>query len=256
MNLAAWPTKGAAFAALMCACAALWFPLSSSANGSTAAAASPSKITWASLSAAQRLALQPLQKDWHTLTADRQKTWVEVAARMPIMSGEERSRVRERMAEWARMTPSQRARARLQFQDFRQWPSEDRQAIWEAYLALSETERAQLAGQAQRNKSGKSMATPMREAGTARSKPKTNLISTPSQVTLGRKSVAPTVVQIKPGATTQLISRTVSPPPHHQPGLPKIAATANFVDPQTLLPKRGPQAAAMAVSSAAAPAHP
>lgn len=256
MNLDAWLTKGAAFAALMCACAALWFPLSSSANGSTSAAASPSKITWASLSAAERQALQPLQKDWHTLTADRQKKWLEVAARMPIMSDEERGRVRERMAEWARMTPAQRAQARLQFQEFRQWPSEDRQARWEAYLALSDTERAQLAGQAQRGGAAKNTAVTEREPHSARSEPKTNLINTPSQVVSTKKSVAPTVVQIKPGATTQLISRTVSPPPHHQPGLPKIAATANFVDPQTLLPKRGPQAAAMAVSSATAPAHP
>jgi hypothetical protein len=212
--------------------------------------------TWASLSAAERQALQTLQKDWHTLTADGQKKWLEVAARMPIMSDDERSRVRERMAEWARMTSSQRAQARLQFQEFRQWPSEDRQARWEAYLALSEAERARLAGQAQRSGTAKPAATTERESATLRSEPKTNLINTPSQGTSAKKSVAPTVVQIKPGATTQLISRTVSPPPHHQPGLPKIAATSNFVDPQTLLPKRGPQAAAMAVSSGQAPVHP
>ena len=256
MNPSAWPIRGAALTALMCACAVFWFPQPSAANGSAALAASPSKITWASLSAAQRAALQPLQKDWHTLTADRQKKWLEVAARMPIMSDEERGRVRERMAEWARMTPAQRAQARLQFQEFRQWPTEDRQARWEAYLALSDTERAQLAGQAQRGVAAKATAVTEREPLSTRSEPKTNLINTPSQAVSTKKSVAPTVVQIKPGATTQLISRTVSPPPHHQPGLPKIAATANFVDPQTLLPKRGPQAAAMAVSSATAPAHP
>lgn len=256
MKPSVWPIRGAALTVLMCACAVFWFPQPSAANGSTAMAASPGKAAWASLSGAEKQALQPLQKDWHTLTADRQKKWLEVAARMPIMSDEERGRVRERMAEWARMTPSQRAQARLQFQEFRQWPSEDRQARWEAYLALSETERAQLAGQAQRSGAAKPTAVTERDPVSARSEPKTNLISTPSQVMSTKKSVAPTVVQIKPGATTQLISRTVSPPPHHQPGLPKIAATANFVDPQTLLPKRGPQAAAMAVSSGEAPAHP
>jgi hypothetical protein len=34
------------------------------------------------------------------------------------------------------------------------------------------------------------------------------------------------------------------PPVHTQAGLPKLAATPNFVDPATLLPKRGPQGAA------------
>ena len=256
MNHTARHSNSPALVAVMCACVALWLPQSSAASGSAAVAASPGKVIWTSLSAAERQALQPLQKDWHTLTADRQKKWQEVAARMPIMTDEERGRVRERMAEWASMTPSQRAQARLQFQEFRQWPTEDRQARWEAYLALSEAERAQLAGQAQRSGAAKPANTKELAASSARSEPKTNLIATPSQVIPNKKSVAPTVVQIKPGATTQLISRTVSPPAHHQPGLPKIAATANFVDPQTLLPKRGPQAAAMAVSSGEAPVHP
>jgi len=256
MTFADGHLRGAALAAAVAACAALWFTEPAAANGSVATAASPGKTAWTSLSAAERQALQPLQKDWHTLTADRQKKWLEVAARMPIMSDDERKRVRERMAEWARMTPAQRAQARLQFQEFRHWPSEDRQARWEAYLALSESERAEFAGQAQRSGTPRPLAGADRETGAARSEPKTNLISSAHQGAVTKKSVAPTVVQIKPGATTQLISRTGSPPPHHQPGLPKIAATANFVDPHTLLPKRGPQAAAMAVSSGEAPFHP
>ena len=256
MTTRAWHIRGTALATLVFACFALKLPLPAMASDSAAVAASPSKVAWSSLSAAEKQSLQPLQRDWASLSADRQKKWLEVAARMPIMSDEERSRVRERMAEWARMTPSQRAQARLQFQEFRQWPLEDRQARWEAYLALSETERAQLAKQANRNGAAKPAGGVERDSSSTRSEPKTNVIATPNQVTLNKKSVAPTVVQIKPGASTQLISRIVSPPPHHQPGLPKIAATANFVDPQTLLPKRGPQAAAMAISSGEATTHP
>jgi hypothetical protein len=45
-----------------------------------------------------------------------------------------------------------------------------------------------------------------------------------------------------------------APPAHHQTGMPKIAATPGFVDPATLLPKRGPQGAA--VRSAAASSEP
>ena len=114
------------------------------------APSSPGQITWASLSGPQKRDLQPLQKDWASLTTDRQQKWLEVAARMPIMTDDERERVRERMFEWARLSPSQRGQARLQFQEVRQWPTEDRQARWEAYLALSDDERTALVGQAQR----------------------------------------------------------------------------------------------------------
>ncbi len=167
---------------------------------------------------------------------------------MPIMTDEERERVRERMAEWARMTPAQRGQARLQFQEARQWTSEDRQARWEAYLALSDDERTALAGQAKR--SGEAASQPSsRMTAAPMGQTKKNTVTAPTHQLATPKTVGPTVVQIRPGATTQLVSRTNSPPAHHQPGLPKIAATGNFVDPLTLLPKRGPQAAAMAASA-------
>jgi hypothetical protein len=66
--------------------------------------------------------------------------------------------------------------------------------------------------------------------------------------------VSPTIVQAKPGASTTLVSRPSTPPKHNQAGQPKIAATREFVDPTTLLPTRGPQAAAVVTLPAAAPA--
>ena len=67
------------------------------------------------------------------------------------------------------------------------------------------------------------------------------------------RSVAPTVVQAKPGASTTTVATTAKPPLHHQPGLPKIVATPTFVDPMTLLPRRGPQAAAMRTAASSDP---
>jgi hypothetical protein len=60
-------------------------------------------------------------------------------------------------------------------------------------------------------------------------------------------------VQAKPGATTTLMSQRALPPAHHQPGLPKIAATEGFVDHSTLLPQRGPQGAAVRAEPASSP---
>lgn len=201
-----------------------------------ASTSSQGQIPWASLTPQQRRELQQLQKEWPYLSADRQQKWLEVAARMPLMSNEERERVRERMFEWAQMSPAQRGQARLQFQEVRQWPVDDRQAKWEAYLALTDDERTALAGQANRSDQHSASGSVTQ---------KKNTVSASAAGLNVKKPVAPTVVQIKPGATTQLVSKVHAPPSHHQPGMPKIVATSMFVDPQTLLPKRGPQAAAM-----------
>jgi hypothetical protein len=67
------------------------------------------------------------------------------------------------------------------------------------------------------------------------------------------KPIAPTVMQAQPGATTTLISKHPTPPAHQQTGLPKIAGTPEFVDKSTLLPRRGPQAAATRSAGASAP---
>src|SRR6185369_5618321 len=80
---------------------------------------------------------------------------------------------------------------------------------------------------------------------------KFNVVPNPA-LTQPPKQVAPTMVQAAPGATTTLITRRPAPPPHQQTGMPKIAATPEFVNRSTLLPKRGPQAAAIASAPAAA----
>ena len=225
---AAWVGLGTAFGQT---------PGEGSRTSVPSSAASQGQLPWASLTAQQRRELQQLQKVWPALTGDRQQKWLEVAARMPLMSNEERERVRERMVEWVQMTPAQRGQARLQFQEVRQWPADDRQAKWEAYLALTDDERTALAGQASRSHQ------PLASVSATQKK---NTVATSSPGLNVKKPVGPTVVQIKPGATTQLVSKVHAPPSHHQPGMPKIVATSTFVDPQTLLPKRGPQAAAMA----------
>jgi hypothetical protein len=205
---------------------------------------------WASLSASQQSELAPLQKEWPTLDASRKEKWLVLASRLPRMSATERQRIQARMAEWASLSPTERGRARQNFQEMRIARPEDRQALWDAYQALPAEQRQELAQRA------KPASSPLRAATTA-SEPKVaaggkrNIVQTPAPATAPRP-VSPTVVQAKPGATTTLLSTPASPPPHNQPGLPKIAATDGFVNPSTQLPKRGPQGAA--ARSAAAPA--
>jgi len=210
--------------------------------------------TWASLTASQQRSLAPLKHDWAAIDATRKQKWLEVAAKFPTMPSDEQQRLQARMSEWARLTPTERAGARMQFQEVRRLPVEERQAKWQAYQALSPEERENLAQRAKpaaRATSGSeapqaSLGTAPRPTGA-----KDNVVAPSAKAPT--RLVAPTVVQAKPGATTRSMAAGTTPPPHHQAGLPKIAATPGFVDPATLLPQRGPQGAAVRAAAAAQP---
>jgi hypothetical protein len=207
----------------------------------TTPALASDRLAWARLSPAQQQVLAPLQADWATLSADRQAKWLEVASRVPTMSAAERQRLNERMAEWVRMTPDQRRTARLQFQEVRRVPAEDRQAAWKAYQALPEAERQRLAQQ----RAGQ-VGVPSAKSASA-SRAKSNVVQ--SAPAGPKRAAAPALQQARTGATTSPMNRPPLPPASIQHGLPKIAATPGFVDPATLLPLRGPQGAAVAVES-------
>lgn len=190
--------------------------------------------SWGSLTPATQSALAPLKQHWAGLDASRKSKWLVVAQRFPTLPPLERQRVQERMAEWASMTPVERGRARQNFQELRNLPHADRQALWEAYRALPDEQRQALA-------QGPKLPAKSSEAASAPPGKRTVAVN-PAPIIV--KPVSPTVVQAKPGATTTLVTKSPSPPAHHQPGLPKIAATDEFVNPTTLLPSRGPQGAA------------
>lgn len=229
-------------------------PVPAAAPGTAPTRTAEQGPTWASLSPAQRAALEPLRQDWPSIDAGRKQKWLEVVQRFSSLTAAERERVQERMAQWARMTPAERGRARLQFQESRQIPAQERQALWEAYQALPTEERQALAAQAAASLPATKPSPARQEArATAGTVAKQNLVPAPAPGAAARP-VTPTVVQAKPGASTTLVSRPTNPPRHHQAGLPKIAATPDLVDPATLLPVRGPQAAVVAVPSSAAQA--
>ncbi|MDO9315305.1 MAG: DUF3106 domain-containing protein [Burkholderiaceae bacterium] len=212
---------------------------------------------WATLSGSQQSALKPLERDWRGIGPDHKQKWLEIAAQFPAMSVDERQRIQARMTEWATMTPQQRGAARLQFKQAQQLAPSNRQARWEAYQALPDEEKKQLASRAEPAASSGSALRRSRLAGTASRnssdiQAKSNVVAVPET---GRpvRSVAPTLVQAPNGATTTLISKRPTPPVHEQAGLPKITASPNFVNPSTLLPRRGPQGAAVIAASASAP---
>ncbi len=206
---------------------------------------------WSELTAAQQMALTPLQGTWANTDLQRKKKWLEVAERFPSMPASERSLVQQRMSAWAAMSPAERTRARIQFQETRQIGPDERQARWQAYQALPDAERARLAqvqtqAQAQAAKPAVSSAAAASAAALRASDAvgvKRNVVNAAAAPKV--RAVSPTVVQAKPGATTTTLDQRTAQPLHHQPGLPKIVASPTFVDPTTMLPRRGPQGAAM-----------
>ena len=183
-----------------------------------------SRAEWSKLNAGQRSALAPLERDWNSIPAPQQQKWLEVANRYPSLPADERARMTQRMTQWSHLSPQDRAKARLNFQEARQASRSDRQQHWADYNALPVEQRRALAER------GRHAHAPAPSATTNPSRP-------------GARPVSPTVVQRGAGATTNLVSKPLAPPLQQQAGLPKVVATPGFVDPATLLPQRGPQGA-------------
>jgi hypothetical protein len=234
----------------------------STGSGASARATAEQGPSWSSLSPAQREALKPLERDWASLDASRKRKWLEVADRYSTMPAKDQARLQDRMVEWAKLTPAERNQARLQYNQAKQVPAQDRQASWEAYQALPEEKKRALANRgapaAGAGTASGAMALPGTPAPRSAPEkltregpqPKVNAVPATS-ADRPPKAVAPSVVQAQPGATTTLISKPPAPPPHQPSGSPKIAATPEYVDKKTLLPHAGAQSVGPARPAAA-----
>lgn len=258
-----WRRRAGPPAALLaCAIALLWSSHSvaqgpgSAKPAARAASAAEQGARWADLKPAQQSSLKPLEREWSGIDARSKQKWLELSARFPKLTPPEQARIQERMTAWAKLTPRERTEARLHFQEAKQVPAQDRQERWKAYEALSPEQKQQLAARAAPAEAArKPMPVLTRtDKGAHESLPqaKSNIVPNPAYA-VPPKAVAPTIVQARPGATTTLITKRPSPPGHQQTGLPKIAATPGFVNEATLLPQRGPQAAATRSATAPAP---
>lgn len=220
-------------------------PYQSARKGSNEA-----RPTWDSLSAAQRDALKPLEREWSTLDGERKQKWLAIAAKFPSMPPQERSRIQDRMTDWAKLSPQERGVARQQFQAAKRVAPQDRPLQWEAYQALPSDQKRQLAARA----AAPSAIANDRQRRNGATQAKMNIVPNPAYAAQPTP-VNAMALQAQPGATTTSITKRATPPAHQQTGLPKIAASQGFVDKTTLLPKRGPQGAATRSAAASEPIH-
>ncbi len=215
-------------------------------SGTAALALSPS---WASLTPAQKDALAPLSREWDQLDSALKGKWLEIAARYPKLSAEHQQRLRERMVEWTRMSPTERQKARIGYQRASDLRAEDQQsklqAKWEAYRSLPPEKRQELADRAERaaeKEAEKAAERSSADASTSRARHRPALAPI-QRAPLAVNSAGPTVVQARPGATTVLLTQRVEAPMARASAAdgaagPLPSPREAGLNPRTLLPRR------------------
>jgi cell division septation protein DedD len=140
---------------------------------SASASAQPSQPAWKDLSAAQQTALAPLSAQWPTISAERKIKWLEVSKNYANLPAPEQAKLHSRMADWAALSPQQRASARYNFSQNQALTSgltaEQRSAQWQAYQLLSPEEKSKLAASSAKPAAGPAVA--LRPADPLRSSP-------------------------------------------------------------------------------------
>ena len=122
----------------------------------TASIKSEASPRWPELTSAQQQALSPLQKLWPEINQARKRKWLAVSSNFQDLPELEQQKLQDRMREWASMTEVERAQARLQYAHAQAIGVDERRQRWEAYLALSQEEREQLAQHRPRKPQGRS----------------------------------------------------------------------------------------------------
>jgi hypothetical protein len=114
--------------------------------------------TWAELNANQQTALNPLKKLWPEINQAQKRKWLAVSRNYHDLPEQEQLTMHARMRDWVRMDSRERSQARLEYARAQTLSVDERRARWEAYLALSEEERRQLARHNPRQPKGAAIA--------------------------------------------------------------------------------------------------
>lgn len=107
-----------------------------------------SRPLWRELTARQQVALRPLATHWDALSEAHKRKWLAMSGNYAEMPAADQATLHSRMSEWAGLSVQQRTQARFNFAEVKQLPVDERKAKWEAYQALSEEEKRQLAERA------------------------------------------------------------------------------------------------------------
>lgn len=118
------------------------------AASATAQPQTPSGPGWETLNTPQKMALYPLAERWSLISEAQKRRWLTLASNYPTLSEEEQKKFHDRITDWASLSAQQRNQARLNYAVTNRLARDDKRAQWEAYQALSDEERRELAARA------------------------------------------------------------------------------------------------------------
>jgi hypothetical protein len=122
-------------------------PASTSPLIAQSSSAKPSNALWQNLSFSQKKALAPLAPHWAQISPAQKNKWLAMSNNFENLSPREQATLHNRMADWAALSPQQRAQARLSFNETKTLGADQKKSQWEAYQALSQDDRKKLAAQ-------------------------------------------------------------------------------------------------------------
>ena len=180
---------------------------SSAANrpaGSSAAPASASNSSWQSLQSSQKKALAPLAPHWAQISHAQKNKWLAMSNNFDNLSTKEQAILHERMAEWASLSPQQRAQARLNFNQTKTLDADAKKTQWETYQALSPEDKKKLAAQQTTGIRGAATASQAASPNkviplSGKSIPAEAATKSTTSIVIDKKTLLPTIVAIPEG---------------------------------------------------------
>jgi len=107
---------------------------------------------WAELPIVQQRILAPLAPEWNGMPELARKKWLQIAQAYPKYTPAQQQRLQTRMADWVKLTPEQRHRARENFQTTKSVPVQKKSEAWQSYQQLTDDQKKALAAAAKAQK--------------------------------------------------------------------------------------------------------
>ncbi len=177
----------------------------SAANPPARSSAAPaSNSSWQSLQSSQKKALAPLAPHWEQISQAQKNKWLAMSNNFDNLSTKEQAILHERMAEWASLTPQQRAQARLNFNQTKTLDADAKKTQWETYQALSPEDKKKLAAQQTTGIRGAATASQAASPNkviplSGKSIPAEAATKSTSSIVIDKKTLLPTIVAIPEG---------------------------------------------------------
>jgi hypothetical protein len=177
---------------------------------------------WAELTIVQQRIFAPLAPEWNGMPELARKKWLQIAQAYPKYTPAQQQRLQTRMADWVKLTPEQRHRARENFQTTKSLPVQKKSEAWQSYQQLTEEQKKALAAAAKAQKHPSAVTALPGGAGLAKDAAKSihHGARTKPGTTKSTPTSKPTATASAPAATPAPESATAAPAPASAPVTP------------------------------------